>query len=276
MKRGKKTAQQAKNRKAQRTKLSMDAGQVKAALEALEEGDEAAALDLLKGMIADAASGGSGAPAPDESAEMADDDMDEDEELADDMDEDDEEELADEDKEEAMAAATRLARLTGKRTMGASIAEVKVWRKSHLTLEKNRAKIAKERAALDGRERRDLTEQLIKLNNEVPGTAWADPLADEKVPAAHLMAEPLDSLRARVAKLSEARGVKAPAGPFGVPPVPPRGAETAPEEGVAKTFIVRGRTVELSARELEACADAGAKPEIYAANKLARQASRGV
>jgi phage I-like protein len=72
------------------------------------------------------------------------------------------------------AATRKLARLSGKKEIGEVVCEVESWRASHLELEAEKAKIAKERTLLEGSERRKLVGELVKLGAEIPATAWQD------------------------------------------------------------------------------------------------------
>jgi phage I-like protein len=161
-------------------------------------------------------------------------------------------------------AARALARLSGKADIGEAIREVEAWRTSHVELESNRAKLSEERAALEGGERRRLVGELVKLGAEIPATAWADDSATK--PAEPWASMPIAQLRDRVVKLSGAKGgtlqrrVQIPS--------------LADEDG-GQVVKVNGESVQLSAREVEACKESGAKPEDYAANKLIRTRARG-
>jgi len=145
------------------------------------------------------------------------------------------------------AAARKLARLSGKKEIGEVVCEVESWRASHLELEAEKAKLAKERALLEGSERRKLVGELVKLGAEIPATAWEN--ADGKTPAKRFESEPLESLRDRVAKLSK---VKAVAGGNTTNPPGTRGgkAEPAPD---------------LTPEQLKICEQSGCKPEEFAA-----------
>lgn len=235
---------------------------IKKALEAIAAGDKDAALEILTGIVAEAAGGtateGEGGETPPPPETNADDPA------APEGEQEEEEEQA-----AVMAATSSLIRLTGKPTIGAAVEEVKTWRASHLKLEQETERLAKEREALESSERRDLVAQLVKLGFEVPATAWANPTAKTLVPCKRLLAEPLAELRDRVAKLSAARGGKAP--PAMRPPSGGHSPDGSTTEDVAQTIDVDGTSVELSARELKICREMGTKPEVYAANKLARQ-----
>ena len=107
-------------------------------------------------------------------------------------------------EEPEMAAAVRvLGRLTGKIGTGPALDEVERWRASHVALESERAKVARDRAELEAGERRALVTRLVTDCGEAPATAWAD--FSERAPSKP--AEPwasmaLASLRSRVAALS--------------------------------------------------------------------------
>lgn len=163
-----------------------------------------------------------------------------------------------------LAASRTLARLTGKPDIAQSIAEIEVWQKSHIEAETNRAKLAQERAALEGSERRRLVAEMVKLGAEVPATAWADDSAT--TPAEPWESMDMTKLRDRVAKLSK-RGT---GGGNGGGDNPPRTPKSGAADG-AVTVTVRGEQVTLSASEVEACRDMNAKVEVFAANKLTRE-----
>ena len=160
----------------------MDPKLVQAALDALESGDAAAALELLKGMLA-AALGAAPAPEPVAAEGMP------------------------SEAAESAAAASVIMRLAGKSTVGESVADVQTWHASHLELTAERVKLAAERATLELGQRRANAVQLVKLGAETPHTSG---LATGTL-AARLMTEPLAEQDARVAALLAARGGKLPA-----------------------------------------------------------------
>lgn len=161
-------------------------------------------------------------------------------------------------------AARALGRLSGKKDLGEIVAEVTAWRASHVALEAEREKLAKEHAVLESGERRRLTGELVKLGAEIPATAWSDEAGTK--PAEPWASMPIDQLRARVAKLSKAKGV--------TPTTAPKPKAIAETSG-GQAVIVNGQTVMLSASEVAACKDANAKVEDYAANKLIRLRAQG-
>ena len=159
-------------------------------------------------------------------------------------------------KDPAMAAASRLLRLTGKASFVEALSTAEGWRASHIEREQELAKLAAERVALEAGERRKLVAELVKLGAETPHTSG---LATQTI-CKRLADEPLDELRARVVALSRR--------PSGAAPRTPTTATAS------RSFAVGGATVELSARELSFCAETGAKPEVYAANKMRMIAAR--
>lgn len=161
---------------------------------------------------------------------------------------------------EAMAATSRLMRLTGKSSIVDAVAQVEIFRASHLELETERQALATERKTLEAAERRKLCAELVTLAGRAPAEVWADDSAT--APKGYLAAMPLADLRAMHADAVKS-SAKAPriAAPKG-----------APVAAGAKEFATPDGVVTLSASELKACAEAGAKVEDYAANKAARKA----
>lgn len=156
------------------TKLSMDPKQVQAALDAIESGDQAKALEILKSMIAAAAGGG------DASADAGADAM------------SDTAATPADKPEEELAALRRQVEALAK---GQS-AEIVALRATVATL-------TAEREAKDQIERVALVGELVKLGYETPATAWEG--EPEKLqPAKRLQAEPVADLKARVEILRKA------------------------------------------------------------------------
>lgn len=213
----------------------MDAAKVKEAIEALKAEDGAKALELLESMIASAASGEE-APADEPPADDAPP-----AEMA------DEPPPANDDQQAMKAASEKLVKLTGKTSLLEALTDVEDWRVSHVTLTDERAKMAKEHAALELTERRKLIADLVKLGAETPATAWAGE-AKKLVPVRRLSEEPIDGLRERVKSLLASRGGKIPTALK-----PPAG------DGLQM----------LSERELAKCKKLGIDPEKYLANKKA-------
>lgn len=161
---------------------------------------------------------------------------------------------AKEDQPAAVAASiSKLMRLSGKTSFVDAIASVETWRESHLELETERQKLAKERETLESAERRKLCVELVTLGGRAPATVWADDKAT--APKAYLAAMPMPDLRAM-----HADTVKANAGK--VPPKPPGGkvvkatADTDPVDALG-----------LTAKEHEYCKAAGCEPAAYASIK---------
>lgn len=254
----------------------MDPKLIKQALDAIQAGDDDAATEILKSLIAMAAgaepdadgdadgSEGDGAegvaspveaeavekpkvvdasaapPPPAKKGDDSDDDKDEDDDTP---------------EKKAMRKTLRAAlrRATGKATTAEAVAEVEVFRASHLKLERGLQKLAADRAVLESAERRELAVELVKLGAEFPATVWADAAAAAKVLKPRWAKMPLAELRSHVADQRAARGVKKTAS--GVRP--PAGGDGS-------------EVVELSAAELKVCADMGCEPKDFAALKRTR------
>jgi len=177
----------------------MDPDKVKAAIDAIEGKDGGAAVEILKGMLVDAAGDGEvqeetpaeEAPAEEALAEGADEEP---VELASDEAPGEEEE---EEEKELKALSANLRRLTGAASTADALDTIKA-------LGERAAKIDAEQAALDTRIRRDLVTDLVKLGVETPATAWEGDAKDRK-PVTRLSAEPLKDLRARVKIMRSAR-----------------------------------------------------------------------
>lgn len=210
---------------------NMDPKLIGDAIDAIEAGDSAKALEILKQLVVSAAggttdAGGDGAGAGGDGAGAGDGPP----------------------PADMVAASAKLRTLTGKPSVGAALEEVEAWRASHLAREAEAAAAANERIVLEASERRRLVGELVKLGAEIPavGTAtgaWAD--AAGTVPCARLQAEPLADLRARVAALSASKGATPP----GPGPVPPAGQN---ELG-------------LTPEQLSYCAEYKVDPKTYAA-----------
>jgi hypothetical protein len=160
----------------------MDPELAKKMIAALESGDAAAALEIVKEALASAASGG--APPADSAGGEA---------LADAPDPE-----VDADEPVAAAQLAQLAKATGHKSVGALVAALSG---GLAEIEKFRG----EQAATELIARRELVADLVKLGVELPATAWEGKAEDRK-PVARLMAEPIADLRTRVAMLS--KGVK--------------------------------------------------------------------
>jgi phage I-like protein len=150
----------------------MDPALVKKALDALEGGDAAGALELLKSLIASAATGEApDAPADDAPAEP----------LAEDAEPEPDPEK---DQMSAQLRQLREARAADRRELDALRAE---------------------RQEREDTERRALVGELVTLECELPATAWDDPTEDAPKPAKRLRDEPIADLRARVKALREGK-----------------------------------------------------------------------
>jgi hypothetical protein len=221
----------------------MDPKIIKEALDALIAGDSEKCMEILKGAIAAAAGAPPDAPKTPEAGTETPAVVEDDEEK----------------KKEPMVAAARLAiALTGKTDPGEAMAELSRRSKIAIELEEREATLAKDRATLEAGERRRLVGDLVKLGVEIPATAWSDDKGT--IPCERLSKEPIEELRARVQKLSAARGRPR------LEPLPPTGGGDG-----AKEFKTPDGIVTLSVSELSECERAGAKPEAYAALKAKRQ-----
>jgi phage I-like protein len=245
---------------------------IKQALDAIEAGDPKKAMELLKGMIADAAGAGpdadgdepgsegdgadgAGPPAAaavedpkvvdaaDPNADPASDET------------DDEGKPAKKAAYKAMNVALHV--LTGKKDVSDMLGEIEAWRTSHMTLATREKAIAKDRAILEADERRRLVVELVTLGAEFPSTVWADDKSTVIKPRWAKM--PLVELKAHVADQRAAR--KAPAKKDGVKP------PTAGPESTEKM-------VELSAEELKICESLKCDPKTYAQLKSMRDSTK--
>lgn len=143
-----------------------------AALEAIEKGDAAAALELLKEVLAGApAEGGealAGTPA-----------------------------TPTEEQQAAAAALTALSAAFGAKNPGELVTKV-------TALKSEVDSLAANRAALELSERRGLIAELVQLGAETPVTAWTGKPEDRN-PCKRLSAEPIEDMRARVEALKADR-----------------------------------------------------------------------
>lgn len=240
----------------------MDPELIKQALDAVEKGDAKAAVEILKGLIVSAAGGepepdgdedgsaGDGAegvspPAPEKEVAEHPRVVDASADVTEDEDEDKPEK-----KVERKAMHALLRRLTGKATLASAVAEVETFRASHVTLETERQKLAKDRAVLESAERRQLCVSLITLGAEFPATVWSDPTAAKpSALKARWTKMPIEELRAHVADQKSARAKKTPKGAGVEPPIP--GADES-------------ETVELTAEQIKICKEMGTDPKDFA------------
>lgn len=174
----------------------MDPDKIKAALEAIESGDAAAALEILKGLVASAASGGE-TPA----AETPETPVTEEPEA-----------LAEAPAEEPEEDPTALAVLSSVRTILGTKSD-KETLSTIRTLSASAKLAAEEARAAETAERATLVGELVTLGVELPATAWADP--DTLTPVKRLADESLASLRGRLELLRAA-----PRGSAGPSPAP--------------------------------------------------------
>ncbi len=216
----------------------MNPEQLKKALDAIEAGDSAAALEILKAMIASAAAGGEPPPEVEAAAETADPPAPKEEEMA------------------AVAASRQIFEVLGAKTAGEATAKLASLVDRVKTLDADRA-------SLDLSERQGLVAQLVIAGAETPATAWAD--AEKRQPKKRLMDEPIAELRERAKTLvaaSKARGH-----------VPPASTSTVGVDDGRAFKTTRGEIV-LSSREIKNCEKQGADVNAYAENKAIRESAR--
>lgn len=162
------------------TLTKMDPAQVKAALDAIEAGDSAKALEILKALIATAA-GGTAAPADD--APPADPTA----------------ESADGAPPPAAPASDPNAAKQMTALAATLRSEMATMKAALLTATTALASINGEYRAAENTKRVELVGELVKLNAETPGTAWLD--AEKKIPCKRLAAEPVADMAKRVEAL---------------------------------------------------------------------------
>lgn len=218
----------------------MDPEKVLAAIAALKEENGDAALLLLEEMIASAAGGGEDVDAGGEEAlaeepgdKPAEEGGEEPKELAEDKEDDKDKELS--------ALAKALQNITGESSAAESIVVLGKMKKQVDTM-------AAERAVLELSRRRDLIASLVKLDVEVPATAWSGDAKDRK-PCKRLSAEPIEELSARVKILSKGR----------------KPAPTAPESTDGDEQLSEVELLQLSKLPKDA-------QERYRASRMARKA----
>jgi len=231
----------------------LSAETIKEALDALIAGDEKKCMDLLKGIVTEAASGEPASeepPAEEPAAALAEAPA-----------------PPEEDKPEEVAAAlSAVASLSGKASIVASVADIRTWHASHVALSAERQKLAEREAVLEGAERRKLCVELVSLGGRAPSTVWADDKCS--APKPYLAAMPIADLRAMHADALKAN--KTPAAP--APPAPAAAAAPPASTAGSKFFDVDGKQIELSARELKICEESKCEPQTFAMLK-ARRAS---
>ncbi len=225
------------------TRSMMNAEDVQKALDAIEAGDLEAAKELLKKIVATAASGGEApAAAPlEEPAAMSEPAPVEEEEA---------------DPAALASAAVRLMRLTGKGTFAGVVEVVEGWQKDASEIAKQRAKLEADRAAFEAEERDRLVVALVRAG-EPPATAWEDPALATDVakrkPAVPWSTMPIAALRTRVERMG-GKVVERDASP---PPA------TRTDDAASQ----------LTADQLRICAEMKCKPEVFLALRNAQAAA---
>ncbi len=163
----------------------LSAETLKEALDALIAGDEAKCMELLKGIVIEAASGDPDAGTEDAPPPLGDGGADEAVEMS--------KPPAGDKQAEVMAASARLMRLSGKTSIVESVADAEVWRASHVRLEAETQKLAAERAVLESAERRKLCVEMVTQGGRAPATIWANDESTAVKP--YLAAMPIADLR---------------------------------------------------------------------------------
>lgn len=158
---------------------------LKKVLEALTAGDAAAALELLKEIVASAVAGDAGEPAADPSVNALAESAAAPAATTDPAAQDD----------KAMASALR--QITCRQSAGEAIAALKEMYGTVQSLNADHARV-------DNASRIELVGDLVKLGVETPATAWEGEPENMK-PVARLSAEPVESMRNRIAILRKSR-----------------------------------------------------------------------
>jgi hypothetical protein len=231
----------------------MNAESVQKALDALIAGDSEACAELLKGMIADAASGEAAEAPPTEPAAMAEKPVEEPKPEAPKAEEDEE-------KKAAVAVANRLLAITGTKDFTAALSAAEAFKASHIELETERQKLAKEREILEAGERRRGCIDLVVKAGRAPSTVWADEKCS--APKKYLAAMPIEDFREYLADALKASSGKAPASK---PPV-------VASEGGRVVQTSRG-PVALTAREVQTIESVKGDFQAYAENKALKEAT---
>lgn len=159
--------------------------------------------------------------------------------------------------EEVVAAVSAVASLSGKPSLVASVADIRTWHASHVTLAAERKVLADREAVLESAERRKLCVEMVTLGGRVPATIWADDKST--APKPYLAAMPIADLRTMHADTVKANGLPAAI-------TPPVGADAAVAGG-KDIALDDGRVVTLSARECAMCTEMKLDPKTYAASK---------
>lgn len=232
---------------------SMSPDLVKQALDALVGDDAEACAEILKSLIAAAASGESAESEPTNEAPEA--------PAADFPEAASEAPAAPEPDEEKEVAASILTKLSGGASAKDWAAAMTIFQASHVELAAERKKLADERAVLDAATRVSLCKDLVTKGGKAPAEVWADDKAT--APKPYLASMSIEDFRSLVAD-----AIKANAGRLSAKP--PTTASRGDRE-----FVTPNGIVTLSTSELNECARAGAKPEVFAANKAIRVSRAG-
>ncbi len=225
----------------------MDPKKIAEALDALIAGDDAKCAELLKGIIAEAA----GAEATEEPVEEAPAVEPAPEAMAEGA-----AAPVDPKKEkpaEVAASVSMMMRLSDSKSFSELLSKFELYRASHIELETERQKLAKERATLEAAERRRGCVDLVVQAGRAPATVWASDKAD--APKSYLASMLIADFREYVAD-----AIKANAGKTAIKPPTGKLSVKAPESGAVDALG-------LTATDRQYCKDAGCDPKTYAAIK---------
>ncbi len=225
---------------------TMDAALVQKAIDALVNEDSKAALDILKGLIVSAAGGDSAPEEP--AAEVPEVPVIEESATPPTTEEDEE-------KKKEAVVTSRLLRATGRENIVEALADLDVFRASHLELETKRQELATERAVLDTAERRKGCVDLVRLAGRAPATVWADAFDKSSAPKKYLADMPLADFRDYVSD-----AIKANAGRREIRPPTGKTAVTKDASSAPSATPTYGLTPE----QLVFCKEAGCDPAVFA------------
>lgn len=150
---------------------------------------------------------------------------------------------AEEDDAELKAARMVLLRDTNTKTTSEALSMVATYKAAYLAQEEAKAKLAKDRQALEAAERRSIGAALVKAGL-APAMVWADTTAKVLTLAPVLQGQSIEQLRAYAAR-----------------------ANAQPKSTGSSPSPPTGNAHGLSERELQICSQMKTDPAVYAANK---------
>jgi hypothetical protein len=158
-----------------------------------------------------------------------------------------------------MAAAKLMIRLMGVDTFDAGVLKMNEWRGIVTSHEAAAKKVADDRAAIETTERTALVVRLQKCGAETPATSG---LSEGKL-VKRLADEPLDAMRARVSQIELAKNTQSGA------TLSPMVGGTPNTDGAV--FVIEGKSVSVTAEELQICSESKCDPQVFAMLKGRRQ-----